>query len=29
LRVLFLDECHLMSGDLQGYVWGRRGERAG
>jgi len=27
LRVLFLDECHLMSGDLQGYVWGRTGER--
>jgi transposase len=25
--VLFVDECHLMSGDLQGYVWGRTGER--
>ena len=27
LRVLFLDECHLMSGDLEGYVWGTKGER--
>ena len=27
LRVLFLDECHLLSGDLQGYVWGRTNER--
>jgi len=25
-RVLFVDECHLLSGDIQGYVWGRRGE---
>ena len=22
-----MDECHLLSGDLQGYVWGRTGER--
>ena len=27
LRVLFVDECHLLSGNLQGYVWGRSGER--
>ncbi|MDB9526290.1 transposase [Oscillatoria sp. CS-180] len=27
LRVLFVDECHLLSGELQGYVWGRTGER--
>lgn len=27
MRVLFLDECHLLSGDLQGYVWGRTNER--
>lgn len=26
LRVLFVDECHLLSGDLQGYVWGRKNE---
>lgn len=25
--MLFTDECHLMSGDLEGYVWGRKGER--
>jgi transposase len=25
--VLFQDECHLMEGDLSGYVWGRTGER--
>lgn len=25
--MLFVDECHLISGDLQGYVWGRTGER--
>jgi transposase len=25
--VLFEDECHLMEGDLSGYVWGRTGER--
>jgi len=23
LRVLLLDECHLMWGDLIGYVWGK------
>jgi hypothetical protein len=23
LRVLLIDECHLMWGDLTGYVWGR------
>jgi transposase len=23
LRVLFIDECHLMWGDLSGYVWGK------
>jgi hypothetical protein len=23
LRVLLLDECHLMWGDLSGYVWGK------
>ena len=22
-----MDECHLMSGDLEGYVWGTRGQR--
>lgn len=27
MRVLFMDECHLMAGDLAGYVWGRRGVR--
>jgi transposase len=27
LRVLFLDECHLMGGDVKGYGWGRKGER--
>ncbi|EDX83844.1 hypothetical protein S7335_4533 [Synechococcus sp. PCC 7335] len=27
LRVLFMDECHLMSADLEGYVWGTRGQR--
>jgi len=27
VRVLFVDECHLMSGDLEGYVWGRRNQR--
>ena len=27
LRVLFVDESHLLSGDLQGYVWGRTDER--
>lgn len=27
LRVLFIDECHLQGGDIEGYVWGRRGER--
>lgn len=25
--VLFVDECHLMAGDLCGYVWGRSDER--
>lgn len=25
--MLFFDECHLLSGDLQGYVWGRTDER--
>lgn len=24
---MFMDECHLMAGDLAGYVWGIRGER--
>ncbi|TBR61161.1 hypothetical protein B4U84_10180 [Westiellopsis prolifica IICB1] len=23
LRVLLIDECHLMWGDLSGYVWGK------
>jgi transposase len=23
LRVFLLDECHLMSGDLSGYIWGK------
>lgn len=27
MSVLFVDECHLMSGDLEGYVWGRRNQR--
>ena len=27
LRVLFVDECHLMGGDIEGYVWGPQGER--
>jgi transposase len=27
VRVLFIDECHLMAGDLTGYVWGKRGQR--
>ncbi|NJM97129.1 MAG: IS630 family transposase, partial [Phormidesmis sp. RL_2_1] len=27
VRVLFMDECHLMAGDLEGYIWGRRGQR--
>ncbi len=22
-----MDECHLMAGDLEGYVWGKRGQR--
>ena len=26
--VLFIDECHLHWGDLAGYVWGCRKERA-
>ena len=25
--MLFFHECHLLSGDLQGYVWGRTDER--
>jgi putative transposase len=25
--VLFLDECHLVHGDAQGYAWGKVGER--
>jgi putative transposase len=25
--VLFVDECHLLWGDILGYVWGPRGER--
>lgn len=25
--MLFMDECHLMAGDLEGYVWGTRGKR--
>ena len=28
LAVLFVDECHLLAGDLCGYVWGRTDERA-
>lgn len=27
MRVLMMDECHLMSGDLEGYGWGRTDER--
>lgn len=27
VKVLSLDECHLMSGDLEGYVWGTTGKR--
>lgn len=27
VRVLFLDECHLIWGDICGYVWGQRKER--
>lgn len=27
LRVLFLDECHLLWGDLSGYGWSRRQQR--
>ena len=27
LIVLFLDECHLLWGDICGYVWGKRQER--
>jgi putative transposase len=27
LRVFFADECHLLWGDVCGYVWGRRDER--
>lgn len=27
VRVLFLDECHLVWGDISGYVWGSRKER--
>ena len=25
--MLFVDECHLMGGDIEGYVWGPQGER--
>ncbi len=27
VRVLFIDECHLVWGDVCGYVWGKRNER--
>jgi len=27
VRVLFLDECHLVWGDICGYIWGSRKER--
>lgn len=27
MRVLFLDECHLLWGDISGYGWSRRKER--
>jgi putative transposase len=27
VRVLMLDECHLLWGDLCGYVWGKTNER--
>lgn len=27
VRVLFMDERHLMAGDLEGYVWSKRGQR--
>jgi len=27
LKVLFMDECHLMGGDLEGSVWGKTGQR--
>lgn len=27
IRVLFLDECHLLNGDLTGYVWGETESR--
>ena len=27
LRVLFVDECHLLWGDLSGYEWSRRNQR--
>lgn len=27
LRVLFLDECHLLWGDISGYGWSRRNQR--
>lgn len=29
MRVLMLDECHLLWGDLNGYVWGRTDEAIG
>lgn len=27
VRVLFLDECHLLWGDICGYTWGKRNQR--
>jgi transposase len=27
VRVLFMDECHLIGGDVDGYVWGLKGKR--
>ena len=27
LKVLFQDECHLLWGDICGYIWGRTNER--
>ncbi len=26
MRAFFIDECHLMWGDLNGYVWGKTDE---
>jgi len=27
VRVLFLDECYLLWGDICGYIWGKRNQR--